>query len=264
MVDRNFRTSDGGRSKVTRWLQTHVLSAPSVCAARSPGDRLRLQRRSGSAQGLETPHKMRRNEARLEENGAAVIQSRSAQDQLETQHWELPKSRTIWREPPAGAEGLEWVSAWKSFPTVGPLPSKCAHVFSEEGQKERCCCLRGCPGEHPPTPRRRNGPGRDAQRPARLPLDETVPPLAPHSATTAPGAGGPAGPLPPPLEHLLLQGNTPRAETGQSNAFQQRETRPAQTSASPFLLLSDHLLHTHLPFLQSEEVLRGSLRGRQR
>lgn len=28
LVDRNFRKSDRGRSKVTRWLQTHILSAP--------------------------------------------------------------------------------------------------------------------------------------------------------------------------------------------------------------------------------------------
>lgn len=41
---------------------------------------------------------------------------------------------------------------------------------------------------------------------ATLPLDETVSPLAPHSSTTAPGAGGPVGPFSPPLEHLLLQG----------------------------------------------------------
>lgn len=51
--------------------------------------------------------------------------------------------------------------------------------------------------------------------PARLlPLYKTVSPLTPHSSTTAPGAGGPVGPLAPPLEHLLLWGkkNTQRAK----------------------------------------------------
>lgn len=46
-----------------------------------------------------------------------------------------------------------------------------------------------------------------------LPLDKTMSPLTPHSSTTAPGTGGPVGPLSPPLEHLLLQENTQTAET---------------------------------------------------
>lgn len=36
LVDRNFRKSDGGRSKVTRWLQTHILSAPYLSALTPP------------------------------------------------------------------------------------------------------------------------------------------------------------------------------------------------------------------------------------
>lgn len=47
LLDRNFRRSDRGRSKVTRWLQTHILSAPYLSALTPT-----LQNRPAKALGL--------------------------------------------------------------------------------------------------------------------------------------------------------------------------------------------------------------------
>lgn len=124
------------------------------------------------------------------------------------------------------------VSDCKSFPTFGSCPSQCARVFRERTEEMFLLVFNGLSlGERGTfVSHMSHVPEKwlvitcnAAQRLrflTRLPLYETVSPLAPHSSTTAPGTGGPVGPFSPPLEDLLLQENTQGAKTRRSNKFE--------------------------------------------
>lgn len=124
LVDRNFRKSDTGRSKVTRWLQTHILSAPYLHSV-STLSPLTPTLKNHFTKALDLAllsvvqtnsdfwkyYKMKRKTLTfIFQKYTSDIFSSKPYYEPET-HWKITKFTSIWREPPVRVKSLDCVSA---------------------------------------------------------------------------------------------------------------------------------------------------------
>lgn len=156
LLDRNFRRSDGGRSKVTRWLQTHILSAPYLSAL-TPTLQNRPAKSSGFGPAAHGSHKAslglkfskdetnsKRTEDILKEtHSCANCKFQYLVPNLRHHSGKYQSAPNIWREPPVRAKSLDCVSAAPQvcfrLEKLRPLAPSHHNVptFPGKGQKKR-------------------------------------------------------------------------------------------------------------------------------